>query len=185
MRHLEQFSNTVHTLRSGLRMLILVLLAKRIFFRQIRFVLVPLFYHLHAVGNQCTIPITTCYSIWLYRLLSTVGLLSLSFQDKRWLCTKMVSVTAHFCQFSPEAETNLEFYQQQQIAKRGIFSQCFCWSWLCILGSSSWLEDTALSTSDVWQIFRLVLPHPPDCNMSFVAHHNFTSPKVPLPERAS
>ena len=129
--------------------------------------------------------ITTCYSIWLYRLLSTVGLLSLSFQDKRWLCTKMVSVTAHFCQFSPEAETNLEFYQQQQIAKRGIFSQCFCWSWLCILGSSSWLEDTALSTFDVWQIFRLVLPHPPDCNMSFVAHHNFTSPKVPLPERAS
>ena len=128
--------------------------------------------------------ITTCYSIWLYRLLS-VGLLSLSFQDKRWLCTKMVSVTAHFCQFSPEAETNLEFYQQQQIAKRGIFFECFCWSWLCILGSSSWLEDTALSTFDVWQIFRLVLPHPPDCNMSFVAHHNFTSPKVPLPERAS
>ena len=97
--------------------------------------------------------ITTCYSIWLYRLLSTVGLLSLSFQDKRWLCTKMVSVTAHFCQFSPEAETNLEFYQQ--IVKRGIFSKCFCWSWLCNVHIGVLLLVGRHSTVNFWRVTNL------------------------------
>lgn len=35
----------------------------------------------------------------------------------------MVSVTAHFCQFSPEAETNLEFYQQRASQQNEAFSR--------------------------------------------------------------